>query len=117
MRTIIAGSRGITGVLALRLVEEAVLAARWTPSVILSGTAGGVDRAGEQWAKDHGVPVERFPAEWNRHGRKAGALRNIRMAENADALIAVWDGESAGTKHMIEEARKRGLFLKVLVER
>jgi hypothetical protein len=31
------------------------------------------------------------------------------MAEYADALIAIWDGESRGTKNMIEEATKRGL--------
>lgn len=37
------------------------------------------------------------------------------MADYADALIAIWDGESRGTANMIEEAEKRGL--KVFVYR
>jgi hypothetical protein len=31
------------------------------------------------------------------------------MSEVAEALIALWDGQSRGTKHMIETARKKGL--------
>lgn len=115
MRTIVAGSRGIYGFRALRLVDEAIAEAPWQPTVIISGTARGVGLAGEQWAKDNGVPVERFPADWNRYGRKAGPLRNVQMADSADAMIAIWDGQSAGTKHMIEQARVRGLFEVVLV--
>jgi hypothetical protein len=52
---------------------------------------------------------KRFPADWDRFGRSAGPKRNKQMAEYGDALIAVWDGESRGTKTMIEFARERGL--------
>jgi hypothetical protein len=46
-------------------------------------------------------------------GRKAGPLRNQEMAEEADALIAIWDGQSAGTRSMIEEAHKLGLDVEI----
>lgn len=92
MRTTIAGSRTITD---YTQVEEAMHQARVsgiTPTVVLSGTARGVDRLGEQWAAEHGIPVERYPADWGAHGRQAGCLRNIKMANEAEALVAVWDG-------------------------
>lgn len=80
---------------------------------VISGGASGVDTAGEWWAKTHGIPVERYPAKWDLHGKRAGYLRNVQMAEKADALIAIWDEQSRGTKHMIKTARS--YMLKVFV--
>lgn len=54
------------------------------------------------------IPVKRFPADWDRHGRAAGPIRNCQMAQYADALIAIWDGKSRGTKNMIDEMNKCG---------
>lgn len=109
MRTIIAGSRGITDP---TLVDEAVRECGWWPTVVISGTARGVDRLGEQWAEGQAIPVERFPADW-KHGRAAGPIRNATMADTADALIAIWNGQSPGTRNMIHEARVRGLRVHV----
>ena len=47
------------------------------------------------------------------YGKRAGVRRNEEMADMADALIAIWDGSSPGTKHMIEVARRRGLKIYV----
>lgn len=79
------------------------------PTSVISGTARGADRTGETWAKARGIPVVRMPANWDAHGRSAGYRRNTEMAEAADALVAVWDGESRGTKHIIEIAKAREL--------
>ena len=106
MRTIIAGSRGIT---EYRELQRALVACGWRPTVVLSGTARGVDKLGEQWAFANAVPCELYPADWGAHGRRAGMLHNIRMAERAEALIALWDGVSRGTKQMIAVARARTL--------
>ena len=106
MRTIIAGSRGVTDV---RVVEQAVRDCGWWPSTILSGGARGVDRLGEQWAGLYGLPVEQYPADWNGpQGRGAGHARNAVMAQHAEALVAVWDGSSPGTRNMIETAQQMG---------
>lgn len=110
MITIIAGSRDGPNV---RDVTEAVRLCGWAPSVVISGTAGGGDLAGERWAFLHGVPVVRMAAKWRLPGgmldRGAGHKRNVEMAKRSDALIAIWDGKSPGTNHMIQTALARGL--------
>lgn len=110
LRAIIAGSRGISDPME---VEIAIAESGFVPTKVLSGHAGGVDLLGESWAKSNGVPVELYPAEWSRLGRKAGPIRNRLMATRADALVAIWDGRSRGTKNMIETAR--AFSLKVFV--
>lgn len=110
MRTIIAGSRSID---QYKHVLEATAACGWKPSVVLCGGARGADAWGKLWATKRGIPVEDYPADWTAHGKAAGPIRNEQMAARADALIALWDGESQGTKHMIELAKKRGMAVYV----
>jgi len=82
-------------------------------AIILSGGARGADRLGESWAKEYGYPVKKYPADWEKHGKAAGMIRNAQMAENADILVAFWDGKSKGTQHMIKTAMGRGLEVHV----
>ena len=110
MRTIIAGSRSCN---SYGLVEEAVGKCGWNITTVISGTARGIDRVGETFAKENNIPLIRMPADWTRYGRGAGKIRNIEMALVADALIAVWDGVSPGTGHMIDTARAKGLKIYV----
>jgi hypothetical protein len=81
---------------------------------IVSGTANGADKLGEQFAKNHGYPVKRFPADWNTFGKRAGYIRNEQMAKYSNALIAFWDGQSKGTKHMIDLAEENDLEVCVI---
>lgn len=107
--TIIAGTRSCT---EMRYLKRAIKQCPWEPSEVLNGCAPGADTLGETWAKKIGVPVKDYPANWRPKGvldRAAGIKRNVEMAKNAQALIALWDGRSPGTKHMISEATKRGL--------
>lgn len=106
MRTIIAGSRSEKN---YDDVLMAVQNAGWKPTLVLSGCANGADTLGEMWAQNNHIPVKHYRADWTNYGQRAGYLRNEVMAENADALIAIWDGESKGTKHMIDIARRKGL--------
>ncbi len=117
MKVIIAGSRSITD---YEIVYDAVIQAAVRVGIgdeemeeVVSGGAAGVDRLGERFAALHYIPVKRFKADWNRFGKRAGPLRNEEMATYADALIAVWDGKSRGTAHMIETARKKRLVVYV----
>jgi len=106
MKTIIAGSRGINN---YQIVLDAVRLCGWPVTSVLSGLARGVDQLGERYAEDHGLEVMFYPADWATHGKSAGPIRNIEMAESAEALIAIWDGTSKGTAHMIETAKQKGL--------
>lgn len=82
--------------------------------VIICGMAKGADLAGARYAKDRDYHIRYFPAEWEKYGKKAGVLRNAEMAQNADALVAFWDGESPGTRNMIETAKKHSLQVRVI---
>lgn len=90
-------------------VETAVRECGWDVSVVISGCASGVDQLGEEWARARGIAIERFPADWKRLKQAAGPIRNTQMAEAAEALVAVWDGASPGTKDMVKKARAKGL--------
>lgn len=110
MICIIAGPRYIE---SYQHVIDAVEASGFCISCVVSGKAPGVDSLGERWAKEHNKPVESFPADWDKYKKAAGPIRNRQMAKFSQALIAVWDGNSRGTKNMIEEARKRKLQIYV----
>jgi hypothetical protein len=81
---------------------------------VVSGAARGADIAGERWAEERDIPVKQFKADWDKHGKAAGPIRNAQMADYADCLVAVWDGQSKGTRSMIEYAVQRGLLVYVL---
>ena len=113
MKVIIAGSREFSDFQLLYTKCEEVLA-NANEVEIVSGTARGADKLGEHYASLKGYSVRQFPADWNKHGKSAGYIRNKEMAEYADCLIAFWDGNSKGTKHMIDLAKERGLFVYII---
>ncbi len=110
MKVIIAGSRHIHSYVILK---QAVQCSMFIITEVVSGNAPGVDRLGERWALDNNVTVRPFPAKWGEYGNAAGPIRNIAMAHYADALVAVWDGRSKGTKHMIETMQQLGKVVHV----
>lgn len=73
----------------------------------------GADRLAAIWADGEGVPSEPWPADWNRHGRRAGFVRNSEMVASldpeVDAVLTFWDGESRGAKMAADLARAAGL--------
>lgn len=112
MKTIIAGSRNVTD---FNQVSFAIKSSGFDITEIVSGAARGVDRLGEKYAEMNNLPVMRFIPDWNALGKRAGFVRNSQMADYADALVAIWDGTSVGTKHMISDATKKGLKIYVHV--
>ena len=89
------------------LVVEAIERSGFKITEVVSGTAIGADRLGEQWARANNVPIKEMPADWIRHGNAAGPMRNRQMAEYADAAVVVWDGKSPGSRNMIENMIRR----------
>ena len=82
--------------------------------MIISGHASGADSLGERYVQERGSLLDTYPADRKVHGKAAAPIRNAKMAEVADALIAFWDGKSRGTKNMIDTAIKRGLKVAVV---
>ena len=115
-KVIIAGSRGFSNYKLLREQCNKYLREKRKTSniIIVSGHARGADALGEKYAQEEGFDLETYPAQWKKLGKQAGFRRNEQMAEVADALIAFWDGESHGTKHMIDIMTNKGLPTKVV---
>ena len=81
---------------------------------IISGTANGADKLGEQYAKANGFKLIQMPAQWDTHGRSAGYNRNVAMADIADAVVVFWDGSSRGTEHMRDISLHKSLPTRVV---
>ena len=112
-RVIVAGGRDFFN---YHLLEERLnkLFSQKENVVIVSGMANGADKLGERYAREHGLLISYYPALWAQHGTKAGFIRNEEMAKNASACVCFWDGESTGTKHMIDTAVTMNIPLRVI---
>lgn len=106
-KVIVAGSRSFNDYGLLVNTLDEVLPTK--EIIIVSGAARGADQMGEEYAKERGYEIERYPANWIQYGRSAGYIRNTKMAEVSQMLVAFWDGVSPGTKHMINIAKEKGL--------
>lgn len=110
MKVIVAGCRNCN---EYDVVVEAIEDSGFEIEELVSGGADGVDALGERWAREHDVSVKVFTADWGILGRAAGPMRNGEMAKYADALVAVWDRKSPGTKNMISQAQKQQLEVSI----
>lgn len=103
MKVIIAGCRDFNDFGFIKeSIDMLISSGKVNITEIVSGKAKGADTLGEKYASLNNIPVKEFPANWNLYGKKAGFLRNQEMGNYADCLIAFWDSNSKGTKHMIE---------------
>ena len=101
MKVIIAGGRGFSDFELMNTKCNELLLESDEDIEIVSGTAKGADKMGEHYASVRGFAVKQFPANWDSHGKAAGYIRNVEMGNYCDIAIIFWDGESRGTKHMI----------------
>ncbi len=82
---------------------------------IVSGGARGVDTSARDYALRHGLKLTEYLPEYDRYGRVAPLKRNITIIENADLVLAFWDGKSRGTKYMIDNCKKRNIPVKIYI--
>ena len=73
---------------------------------IISGAARGADSLAAQWAKEQGVKLTEFPADWDRFGKRAGFIRNEDIVKAADFVLAFWTGKSKGTANSLSIAKR-----------
>ena len=76
---------------------------------IVSGMADGADSLAIRYADERKLTKILFPANWKLYHRIAGFLRNEDMLSVATHLVVFWDGQSNGTRHMIEIAKAKGI--------
>lgn len=84
---------------------------------IVSGGARGADIRSRWWANNKSKQLLEFLPNWNMYGKSAGFIRNEKIVDNADLVLAFWDGESKGTKHSIDLAIKKNIRIITFVGR
>lgn len=115
MNILIAGSRDFKN---LNWVKDYLyfLVEGYNDLSIISGGAPGVDSIAEQYAHENDIPYKIYLADWEKHGKKAGPIRNEEMVKVADKVVCFWDGKSKGTKTTIDYALKYKKDLEVIFD-
>lgn len=109
-RVLICGSRFFADIDAVR-----ALVATFAPgTVVIHGAAPGADSYAKVCARQAGLKVEAYPANWKQHKKAAGPIRNQQMLDEGrpDIVYAFPGGpldETTGTKDMVTRARSAGI--------
>jgi len=106
MKIAVVGSREFKDIVLLRTILCKAFSERRADFV--SGGARGVDTEASNFLKSWNPAIKQviFKPEWDKYGKRAGFLRNELIINEADKIIAFWDGQSRGTKHSIDLAIK-----------
>ncbi len=107
MKLAVIGSRGITELDLEKYISNEV-------TRIITGGARGVDTCAARYAQARGIPLTEFHPDYRRYGRGAPLKRNLQIIENADMVLAFWDGSSRGTRFVIEICRERKIPIQVI---
>lgn len=75
---------------------------------VVSGGARGADLLGKLWSQKNYLLYTEHRPDWERFGKPAGYIRNKLIIDDADVVVAFWNGKSKGTKHSINIAKKAG---------
>lgn len=105
MKTAIVGTRTADDYGALKSIMDNLIP---KPTEIISGGASGADDMAERYAKENNLLITIIKPDWKTHGKSAGPIRNLEIVSTCERLVALWNGESRGTKHSIETARNQG---------
>jgi hypothetical protein len=115
MKIAVSGSRTID---TYGDVLTALKKSPWFPrdeGMVITGGADGVDSLAERIAESYGIETMSIEPRYDEWGPKAPLKRNVTIVERADALVAVWDGQSNGTRDTIDKALDRGLSVYIEV--
>lgn len=108
MKVAVIGSRGLS-------VDDLSKYLPPDTTEIISGGAKGVDTSARNYALANGIKLTEFLPEYDKFGRGAPLKRNITIIENADLVLAFWDGKSHGTKFVIDNCKEKNIPVKIFL--
>lgn len=73
---------------------------------IVSGGAKGIDTCAREYAQNNNIKLTEFRPDYDKYGRSAPLARNVLIVDYADMVLAFWDGQSRGTKFVIDKCRE-----------
>lgn len=103
MKVLVCGSRHFNNPNLMKEVLD-----KYQIDEIIEGEARGADTLALLYGLKTNIPVRRYPADWNKHGKAAGPIRNSQMLKEGkpDLVVAFLYNDSRGTKNMVEQAKK-----------
>lgn len=99
LKIAIVGSRGLTVDIANYIPPQFC-------GTVISGGAKGIDSCAREFAKKYDIPLKEFLPRYEIYGRRAPLVRNKLIIDEADIVVGFWDGQSTGTMHAVNYARK-----------
>ena len=88
-----------------KLMKEILDPVRDKIAMIISGGAIGADTLAQQYAKDNGLTILIYYPEWKKYRKKAGFIRNVKIANVAERMIAFAYPDSRGTRHVVRKMK------------
>lgn len=116
MRLLVCGSRNWKDYESILLkVFALTFFVKSSDVVVIDGLAWGADNLGHKAAHHLGFDTLRFSADWKKHGKAAGSIRNQQMLTEGepDYVLAFPLRGSIGTWDMVQRARERGIEVEV----
>lgn len=114
MRVIICGGRDYRNSAAVR--DQLTKLSESKPDLtIIHGAAPGADSLAGTIARELGLTVEAHPANWKKHGRAAGPIRNQEMLDSGVDLVVAFPG-GHGTQDMISRAKRAGISVHTIYQ-
>ncbi len=113
MKVVVCGGRDWTNG---RLIKKRLIELPCN-TIIVEGGCRGADLIAREVALEIGLEVVEFPAAWKKYGKPAGAKRNIKMLDTKPHLVLAFHDDiskSKGTKHIVGEAKRRGIDVEVI---
>ena len=108
MKVAIVGSRAIKEVDLSSFIGDEV-------TEIVSGGACGVDSVAKEYAQNNSIPYKELLPQYSKYGKAAPLVRNKQIVDYSDFVLIFWDGESRGTKHVIDYCKDVNKMHKVII--
>ena len=83
-------------------------------SIVVHGGAKGVDSLVDECAKKEGIEIVVFKPEYVFYGKRAPLIRNKKMVDFSDRVVALWNYKSHGTKYVIDYCNRKGVPIEVV---
>jgi cysteine synthase len=105
MKILVCGGREYTDRSRVATVLQKCLD-RYKTITIIHGDARGADRLARDWAIDNSIDQIAFPADWDKHKKAAGPIRNQQMLDEGKPDLVIAFPGNTGTADMIRRSRK-----------
>lgn len=113
MIVIICGSRGFDHYETVKRYLDQLFVNQKPDEIIHGDCKGSADMCAKRYANENNIKCTAYPADWNRHGKSAGPIRNKQMITEGKATHCIgFNLGTNGTTGMLQLAKDAGLIIR-----